>query len=423
MLGVAPWIFWATCTGLAGMVAAILWMAFRRGSVGATDRAGFDVQVYRDQLAEVDRDTARGVIAPEEAERMRTEISRRLLEADRMRASQTEVGSAGQGSRALLVGLASLATIGTFGLYWHLGAPGYPDMPLRMRMMLADELRETRPGQAEAEAAAAAETASGTDQAEAPAPDAQYLELIEKLRQTVAERPDDLRGQELLARNEAALGNFQAAYAAQRRVIELKGTQVLGEDHAILAELMILAAGGYVSPEAEAELTKAVTIEPSNGTARYYSGLMLAQIGRPDLAFQIWRNLLENSAPDAPWMAPLRDQIGDLAQSAGVEYAPPAALSVGRLRGPDGEDVGAAAEMNAQDRAAFIRNMVEQLSDRLAGEGGTAEEWAQLITALNVLGETDRARAIWTEAEGRFAEREDDMALLRAAARQAGLIE
>jgi cytochrome c-type biogenesis protein CcmH len=34
-------------------------------------------------LAEVDRDLARGVIAPDEAARLRTEVSRRLLDADR----------------------------------------------------------------------------------------------------------------------------------------------------------------------------------------------------------------------------------------------------------------------------------------------------------------------------------------------------
>jgi len=39
--------------------------------------------VFRDQLAEVERDAARGLMAPEDAARARTEISRKILDADR----------------------------------------------------------------------------------------------------------------------------------------------------------------------------------------------------------------------------------------------------------------------------------------------------------------------------------------------------
>ena len=48
--------------------------------------------------------------------------------------------------------------------------------------------------------------------------------------ETVASRPDDLTGQSLLARHEAASGNFEAAYAAQKRVIALKGEDAGSED-------------------------------------------------------------------------------------------------------------------------------------------------------------------------------------------------
>ena len=33
--------------------------------------------------------------------------------------------------------------------------------------------------------------------------------------------------------------------------------------------MMILAAGGYVSPDAEAALLRGLELEPRNGTARY----------------------------------------------------------------------------------------------------------------------------------------------------------
>ena len=71
----------------------------------------------------------------------------------------------------------------------------------------------------------------------------------------------------------------------------------------------------------------------------------------------------------------------------------------------------------------MIRGMVDGLSNRLATDGGTAQEWARLIGALGVLGETDRATAIWAEAQTVFADRAEDLALIRSAAEQAGLTE
>ena len=71
-------------------------------------------------------------------------------------------------------------------------------------------------------------------------------------------------------------------------------------------------------------------------------------------------------------------------------------------RGPSAADMAAAAEMSSEDRAAMVRGMVERLADRLAREGGPAEDWARLITALGVLGETDDARDIYAEARETF---------------------
>lgn len=429
MFGPPTMMFWLTAAALALAVAAILFVAFRRANLQAGPAAAYDLRVYRDQLSEVDRDMARGVIGAEDAERMRTEIARRVLEADRnVRIETSGYGTVTSPSsgRGLLVGLTLLAVAGAFLLYDRIGAPGYPDMPLKARLAMAEDLRENRPSQEMAEAEATAV------QIDRPQPDPSYLELVEKLRQAVSERPFDLQGQELLARNEAALGNFRAAYEAQRQIIALKDPKSEGEDHAILAELMILAAGGYISPEAEAALTEALRRDPQNGTARYYSGLMFVQTGRPDMAFRVWRPLLESSPPDAPWVPPLRAQIEDVALSAGIPYQMPAESTQpamppmsqgGAAPGPTAEDVEAAGEMSPEDRQAMIRSMVDGLNDRLASEGGTAEEWARLIGALGVLGETERARAIWTEAQGRFAERPEDLQMIRAAAAQAGVAE
>ena len=58
--------------------------------------------------------------------------------------------------------------------------------------------------------------------------------------------------------------------------------------------------------------------------------------------------------------------------------------------------------MTDDERTEMIRGMVDGLSDRLATEGGPASDWARLIGALGVLGETERAAAIWNEARDVF---------------------
>lgn len=406
------WVFWAVAGALAILVATMLVQVLLRPRDTADPSAAYDLQVYRDQLKEVDRDEARGVVSSVDAERTRLEVSRRILDADRaLHADVAQARAPRSASLGLAVVTALIVVGGAFVTYTRIGQPGYPDMPMSQRIAASTLARETRPVQAVAEQEAARLMP-------APQRDPSYVALVEKLRRAVAERPDDLQGQVLLAGNEAALGNFIEAYRAQARVIELKGDAVTAQDFADLADLQIMAAGGYVSPEAERALTQALQRDQTNGTARYYSGLMFAQVDRPDLSFRLWRALLDDSAPDDLWVPAIRDQIEDIAVRAGVNYTLP---PVSGLKGPSAADLQAAEQMSDEDRTNMIRGMVAGLSDRLATSGGSPEEWARLVGAYGVLGDTGQAGTIWTEAQTVFAGNEAALATIRAAAIQAGV--
>ena len=93
------------------------------------------------------------------------------------------------------------------------------------------------------------------------------------------------------------------------------------------------------------------------------------------------------------------------------------------MPGPSAEDVENAAEMSQEEQQEMIRGMVEQLNERLATEGGTPTEWARLISVLGVLGETERAQAIWDEAQTVFAGKEAALEEILAGARSAGLVQ
>jgi len=400
-------LFWIIALAVAALTAVPLLVALLRGGAGL----GLpDIAIYRDQLAEIDRDLARGTLPEAEAERARVEISRRILDADRLAASAAPAGAAPR-SATLAAGLFAslLLSLGASGLYYMLGAPGYPDMPLKQRIAEAEAARAARPGQAVAEARLGQPPPAEVDPAHAA--------LVAELRAVLAERPGDIQGLTLLARNEATLGDFRAAHAAQAQLVSAKGMAAEAADYTALAHYLVLAAGGYVSPEAEAALTEALSRDQSDPVARYYSGLLFTQTGRPDLAFRFWAALLADSPPDAPWVAPIRAEIGQLAFLAGqADYQPPPAS-----RGPSAADLEAAAGMDPDAQAAMIRGMVAGLAERLASEGGPASDWAQLIRAYGVLGEAETAAPILAEARAVFAGDPAGLAEIEAAARAAGL--
>ncbi|WP_281968338.1 c-type cytochrome biogenesis protein CcmI [Roseovarius nanhaiticus] len=409
--------FWIVATLLALGAGALIAAALLRGRASAAPPAAYDLEIYRVQLAGVDKDLARGVITQTEAGRLRAEVSRRILAADaQLRAHGADGGQprgAGRVMAALLVIAVGAGTI--FG-YWQLGAPGYPDQPRGARLAASDAERANRLSQAEAE-----ERFGPKDAAITPPED--FAQLMVQLRAAVEQRPDDVRGLALLARNEASLGNTGAAQRAQERLIAAKGDDVLAADHAFLADLMITAAGGYVSAEAEASLRAALAIDPAQPEARYYLGVYFAQVDRADAAFRTWEKLLSESPPDAVWVAPLRGQIEEVAERAGINYTlpPQAQADLTAPRGPSADDIEAASEMTEAERQTFVRSMVDGLLARLASEGGPPQDWARLIVALGVIGETERAAAILDEARGTFAEDAEAMALLDGAAERAGL--
>ncbi|WP_170428250.1 c-type cytochrome biogenesis protein CcmI [Ruegeria arenilitoris] len=404
--------FWALIILTALVTAVFLGFSLLRGRDTREPAAAYDLRVYREQLAGVDKDLARGVIGEADAERVRTEISRRILAADAQMQAQTA-----QAGPPVWVTVTGIALVGAFlvgGAAWmynRMGAAGLPDQPLSLRLEQAEILRAERPNQAEAEAAATP--------APLPELDESYASLLNQLRETVAARPDDLQGHILLAQHEANAGNFPAAYKAQQRVIELSGDQVPADAYSHLAEMMILSARGYVSPEAEEALRQALHRDPRHGPALYYLGQMMVQVGRPDIGYRIWTDALRNAPVGAPWADAILAQLDELAFRAGVFNAPE--IPAPAISGPSQDDIDAAAALTPEERQEMIRGMVNQLSDRLATEGGAPEDWARLIAALGVLGEGQRAIDIKNEAMEVFAGNAEALEIIDTAAYQAGI--
>lgn len=380
--------FIAVAAGLVlATLAVIAWpMLSARGREAS--RAARDADVFRDQLAELERDVERGLLAEEEARGTRAEISRRLIAAVQ-KAERTE--ALGPAPRSLTVRAASAAAVAVplfaLAVYWVTGAPGRPDMPFaerpaaEQRAALASLPGQARMSQAEAEELVAAQEGGAPAAAR---PETEEDRMLARLEALLAERTEDVEGRRLLADAYMRRGRFSEAAVVLGEIGRLLGPRAEAGVFAEQAEAMVLAAGGYVSPEAERALSRALALDERHPTARYYAGLSLAQRGRLADAIALWERLRADSPPDAPWIEVVEGTLADARRALDGEGA--------GLAGPSPADLAAAEAMSPEDRQAMIEGMVAGLEERLTSEGGSPEEWVRLLQARMRLGQVEEAR-------------------------------
>ena len=402
-------VFWLSIVIILAFVCAIFYQTLKKNAVQKEENA--DLKFYKSQLSEIEKDIAKGAISPEEAEQLKVEISRRILKNKNQSLLKFSFQSTKSRLKFAFI-LGVFTSFLSFALYSSLGSLGYFDFSQKNRIEVAKRLKETRPSQQEAWDALSDVKTINT-------PEGEMGEIITKLRKISQERPNDTTGLRYLMRTEASLNNFKNAAIAQMSLVKLLGEQVLTEDLYQLAELMVISLNGYVSPEAEALFRKVLSQDNDNGGALYYLGLMYANLDRPDLSFEIWRKLLSRGPDDEPWVPLIRQQIMEVAWRAGKNrYELPTKTSP---NGPTQDDIEASNEMTADERQQMISNMVEGLANRLASEGGTSDEWARLIKALSVLGDSDRAKKIWAEALNIYNNSPADLRVINDIAKEIGI--
>ena len=230
------WLILALMTVLA--IAAVIWPLLRHG---VAVRSGSDIAVYRDQLDEIARDRATGLIGKTEAEAARVEISRRLIAASEAAKRAPQSDSAPQWRRwAVAAFTLMLVPLGATGLYLRLGQPGLASEPLVARMEAPANNRE------------------------------QSVEkLIVQVEQHLQSNPKDGRGWEVLAPVYMQVGRFTDSVNAWRNAINLLGDSA--DREADLGEALTAAANGVVTAEAKAAFVRSVTLDNTTVTARFIS--------------------------------------------------------------------------------------------------------------------------------------------------------
>jgi cytochrome c-type biogenesis protein CcmH len=351
------WLILALMTAAA--IFAVIWPLAQNGKAA---RSGSDVVVYRDQLDEVERDLAAGSIGKTEAEAARVEISRRLLaaaDAAKGEAAPLPAETAWY-RRAGVIFAVLLLPIGAGGLYLRIGSPG----------LASETLVAQRDGQ--------------------PNPQAGIENLVAKVEEHLQNNPKDGRGWEVLAPVYMQLGRYADAVDAWRSALKFLGESA--DRQANLGEALMAQANGVITAEAQAAFTRAVTLDGTTVSARYYLGVAAEQDGRREDAAKIWRDLIADAPADARWVSDVRTA---LARVEGKAAAP--------LPGPTPAQMAAAANQSPDQQTAMIQGMVDGLAARLKKDGSDLDGWVRLVRSYKVLGQPDKAQSAIADAQRALA--------------------
>ncbi len=319
--------------------------------------------VYRDQLAEIEAERARGVIGATEAEAARLEVSRRLLRSAVGRAGpQTGTAAAPQATHSrIALGTAVAVPLLALVLYLAHGSPGMPSSPFAAR---DDATREQ----------------------------AKVARLIAEVEAHLGKSPEDGKGWEVIGTVYLKIGRFRDAATAYANAARLQGESVALL--AGLAEASILASDGIVTEPARTAFEKMLKLEPGRVEARFWLAFAKEQDGRLADALADYSTLLKEAPPEATYRTPIDQRIKEVTRRIAAVAAETA--------GPTAADVEAAAKLSPEERAKMISGMVDGLARRLKDNGKDLPGWRRLVNAYAVLGRKDDARAALAEARRNF---------------------
>ncbi|MEO7221283.1 MAG: c-type cytochrome biogenesis protein CcmI [Devosia sp.] len=290
---------------------------------------------FRAQLRAIEADAAVGRLGAAEAVAAKGELAREVM---RHKAGDAPKGSA---KVALWVPVVLVAGI-SLGTYAWLGRPDLPAAPLASRDAAAEN-------EVTLEAA------------------------IKTIEARLAETPDDLRGWTVVAPAYMQMGRHADAVKALRRVNEL-GTPT-ADTLTDLAEALMMQKGGSVEGEALGLLRQAYALDATHVRSIFYIAGEETRVGDFESAIRDWNALLKLSKGGEPWVVTAQN---------GLAYAE------GGLS-PN-------AVPSDEPGQAQIDAMVDGLDARLKAQGGTVDEWTQLVRSRMVQGRMEDAQLAYDGA-------------------------
>jgi cytochrome c-type biogenesis protein CcmH len=289
-------LFWLICAafvgiGLAFVLPPLLQRSEKETESADTSSKKANVEVYRDQLAELAADRNNGLISDEQYQQDRQEFEQRLLED--VAATDQPVVAKASNSRKLAYILAFALPVAAVVFYLRVGHPS------------AFSATPAPAGRSAEAPPAMAEGANATDEGGFSP---QRIEAnVAALAKKLEENPNDVAGWIMLGRSYSSLKKFSEASAAYKRATALKQ-----DDADLLADyafVLAMANGKRLSGEPTEVLNQALKIDPENPKALELAGAAAFEADDFQLAIKHWQKLLNKTSPDSEIGRALTERI------------------------------------------------------------------------------------------------------------------
>jgi cytochrome c-type biogenesis protein CcmH len=259
-----------------------------RGQVVARDKS--NLQIHRDQLAELERDLASGALNAAGFEQAKAELERRVLEED---TPPADALSSRKSGKAAPIAIAVLLPVAAALLYLYLG---------NLQGIVA----------------------SGPDPSSVTA--SQFEAMTAKLAARMKNSPQDAEGWKMLGRAYRAMERYGEANAAYRKSLELKPDDVdlLGD----FAESLALGAGRSMAGEPTRLLDRALKLDPNNTKILALSGSAAFERKDYKAAVRYWETILKLPGVDPELAQALQKGIAE--SKARLSGKPAAVIAAGK---------------------------------------------------------------------------------------------
>ena len=327
----------------------------------ARDGAAEEAAVYQDQIKEVDRDLSAGTIAEPEAKVAKAEIERRLEAVARDQVPSQPLPNAWR-----LVALAASAGLVIFGginLYAYMGEPNMPS---------------TVPPRPAQQASVQQQAQSNDAGQSAPARANQVDVMIGQLKDKLKAEPGNAEGWRMLGWALFNTQHWQESADAYAKALALDPNNF--DYKSALAESIVQAAQGVVTPKAQELIADVLLKAPRDLRARFYDALGHEQSGDQQGALDRWSALLADAPADAGWRDGVKQRVADLGKAMGKDVT-------GLLKVAPATAAASAPQAAAPEKDTMVAGMIAKLAQKLEANPKDRDGWAMMIRALIVTGD------------------------------------
>ena len=261
----------------------------RRGRITASDQNRQNVAIARERMEELESDHAKGVLSQEEFDQAEEEVEQLLL----LDLETPESASAAETSD-FRHGPVTLALLGI----------ALPLVTLLFYLLLGS------PQMLDSSASPAAASSAGHDNMPQS-----VEEMISRLKERLAQNPEEPNGWYLLGRSYMATSQYPSAVEAFEKLHQLVGDEP--EVLLALADAVAMAQGGGLKGRPAELVRKAIEVDPNNPTGLWLAGMVAETEGDLEGALRYWRKL-EPMLKDEP---EARQQLQDMISRAQQQQA------------------------------------------------------------------------------------------------------